>query len=56
VKDIERAFHVTMQVYQHPNEAREFHAPKVEPSLDLAVRVLHISGLDNFTVPHPLAH
>ena len=56
VEDIERVLHVTMQVYQHPTEARTFHAPDVEPSLDLAVRVLRINGLDNFNVPHPLVH
>src|SRR6266568_7422768 len=56
VEDIEKVFHVTMRVYQHPTEARTFHAPDVEPSLDLAARVLHISGLDNFNLPHPLAH
>ena len=33
VADIERAFHVTLRVYQHPTEARTFHAPDVEPSL-----------------------
>ena len=56
VEEIERAFHVRMQVYQHPTEARTFHAPDVEPSLDLAVRVLRINELDNFNVPRPMAH
>ena len=46
--DIEKAFHVTMLVYQHPTEARTFYAPDVEPSVDLAVPILHISGLDNY--------
>jgi subtilase family serine protease len=54
VADIERVFHVTMRVYQHPTEARTFYAPDVEPSLDLALPVLHISGLDNYTLPHRL--
>lgn len=52
-QDIETAFHVTLRVYQHPTEARTFFAPDVEPSLDLAVPVLHISGLDNYSLPHP---
>jgi len=52
VADIERVFHVTMRVYQHPTEGRTFFAPDVEPSLDLAVPVLHISGLDNYIIPH----
>jgi subtilase family serine protease len=46
VADIEKAFQVTLGVYQHPREARTFYAPEAEPSLDLAVPVLHISGLD----------
>jgi subtilase family serine protease len=51
--DVERAFHVTMRLYPHPTEARNFFAPDMEPSMDLAVPVLHIAGLDNFTRPHP---
>ena len=53
VADIERAFHVTMREYQHPTEARTFYAPDTEPSLDLAVPILHINGLDNYTKPFP---
>ena len=53
VADIEKAFHLRMEVYEHPKEARTFHAPDAEPSLDLAIPVLHISGLDNFSLPHP---
>ena len=52
VADIERALHVTMGVYRHPVENRSFYAPDREPTLDLEVSVLHISGLDNFTLPH----
>jgi uncharacterized repeat protein (TIGR03803 family) len=56
VTDIERAFHVMMQVYGHPTEPRTFHAPQVEPSIDLAVPILHIGGLTDFHRPHPLVH
>jgi subtilase family serine protease len=52
VANIEKAFHVAMGVYQHPTENRTFYAPDREPTVDLAVPVLHISGLDNFTLPH----
>jgi uncharacterized repeat protein (TIGR03803 family) len=51
VSDIEQALHVHLQVYQHPTENRTFHAPDVEPSLDLAVHVLHISGLSDLSRP-----
>ena len=53
VADIERALHVTLRVYQHPTEKRMFHAPDTEPSLDLAVPILRISGLDNYSLPRP---
>ncbi|MGD1019943.1 MAG: PKD domain-containing protein [Verrucomicrobiia bacterium] len=55
VADIERAFHVTMRVYRHPTEARTFYAPDTEPSVDLGVPILDISGLDNYVVPHPMS-
>src|SRR5579859_1707655 len=53
VADIERVLHVRMQVYQHPTEARTFYAPNVEPSLDLAVPILSINGLNNYSLPRP---
>ena len=53
VADIERAFQVTMGSYQHPTEQREFYSPDREPSPDLRVPLWHISGLDNFSIPHP---
>jgi uncharacterized repeat protein (TIGR01451 family) len=53
VADIERTLHTTLRVYRHPREARTFYAPDTEPSLDLAVPVLHISGLDDYSLPHP---
>jgi subtilase family serine protease len=51
VASIEEALHVVMGVYQHPTENRTFYASDREPSIDLAVPLLHISGLDNFTLP-----
>jgi uncharacterized repeat protein (TIGR01451 family) len=51
--DIAKAFQLTMRVYQHPTEARTFYAPDVEPTVDLAIPILHISGLDNYALPHP---
>ena len=54
VASLERAFHVTMGVYQHPTENRTFYAPDREPTLDLPFPLWHISGLDNYSIPHPL--
>src|SRR5271155_4612311 len=54
VAAIETAFHVTMGVYQHPTESRMFYAPDREPTVDLPFQLWHISGLDNYAIPHPL--
>ena len=53
VASIEKAFHVTMCVYQHPTENRTFYAPDREPSVDLPFQLWHISGLDNYSIPRP---
>jgi hypothetical protein len=53
VADIERTFRVTLLLYHHPTETREFYAPDIEPSLDSMIPVLHIGGLNNYAVPHP---
>ncbi|MGD0415026.1 MAG: choice-of-anchor D domain-containing protein [Terriglobales bacterium] len=53
VANINRAFHVTMGVYQHPREDRTFYAPDREPTVDLSTRLWHISGLDNYSIPRP---
>ncbi|PWU21265.1 MAG: hypothetical protein C5B50_02150 [Verrucomicrobia bacterium] len=54
--DVEAALHVVLLTYQHPTETRRFFAPDREPSVDLAARLLSISGLDNFSIPHPKRH
>lgn len=56
VTDIERAFHTTLRLYQHPTESRTFYAPDVDPSIDLNVRVLSIGGLDNYSLPRSHLH
>jgi len=53
VSDIEKALHVTMRNYQHPNEARKFYAPDTEPSVELSVSIMGISGLNNYSLPRP---
>ena len=56
VAQIERAFGVTMRTYRHPAENRLFHAPDADPALDVAVPILTICGLDDFSLPRPLSH
>jgi subtilase family serine protease len=48
---IESAFHVNLNLYQHPTENRTFYAPDREPTVDLDVPLQHVTGLDNFTLP-----
>ena len=54
VANIEQAFQVTMQIYQHPTENRTFYAPDVEPSVEAGLPVLSIVGLSTFSLPHPM--
>jgi hypothetical protein len=53
VGDIESAFHLNLNTYAHPTQARNFYAPDAEPIIDAALPVADISGLNNFVVPHP---
>ena len=54
VANIEAAFHLKMGMYMHPTENRMFYAPDREPTPDLTVRLWHIAGLDNYSIPQPL--
>ena len=54
VSAIESAFHINLLVYQHPSENRTFYGPDREPTVDLPFQLWHISGLDNYSIPHPL--
>ncbi len=54
VAAIETAFHVNMRTFKHPTEDRTFYGPDREPNLDLPFNLWHISGLDNYSIPHPM--
>src|SRR5580700_4486465 len=54
VANIEKAFHVTLGLYQDLTESRTFFAVDREPAVDLPFQVWHITGLDNDSKPHPL--
>ena len=56
VAAINQAFNLTLRVYQHPTENRTFYAPDREPTVALPYQLLHISGLDNYSIPHPMLH
>ena len=52
VTSIEAAFNISMGIYQHPTEKRTFYAADREPTVALPFAVWHVSGLDNFALPH----
>ncbi len=54
VANIEKAFHVTLGLYQHPTENRTFYAVDKEPTVDLPFQLWHVTGLDNYSIPRPL--
>jgi kumamolisin len=54
VSAVETAFHLIMGTYQHPTEDRTFYAPDREPTTNLSFPLWHISGLDNYSIPHPM--
>jgi subtilase family serine protease len=54
VSDIEKALNVHMNLYQHPTENRSFYAPDREPTPNVGIQLWHITGLDNFSTPHPM--
>jgi kumamolisin len=54
VSAVEAAFHISMTTYRHPTENRIFYATDREPTTSLPFLLWHVSGLDNFSIPHPL--
>jgi hypothetical protein len=56
VGDVERAFHVKLNRFQHPTEAREFFAPDIDPTVNAALRVADVGGLSDYGRPRPMLH
>jgi len=56
VDTVNSALHVSLGSYSSPTDAREFFAPDREPTVDLAVPLLSIAGLNNFTPPSKHSH
>ena len=54
VSAVETAFNIHMRTFQHPAEGRIFYSPDSEPTTDLPFDLWHVSGLDNFSIPHPM--
>jgi subtilase family serine protease len=51
--NIEKAFRLELNLYQHPTENRTFYSPASEPVIPSDVPISHITGLDNFVLPRP---
>jgi len=52
VATVNRAFHVTVNYYRHPAEARTFYSPDREPTVvGLSVPLLQITGMNNYVLP-----
>jgi subtilase family serine protease len=51
---IEQAFNVQMNLYQHPTESRQYYAPNVEPSIAAGVPIQGVNGLNTFMPPRPM--
>ena len=51
--DIEHAFHVTLNKYRNAKENRNFYSPDTEPSVPAGLSALDVSGLNNYSRPHP---
>ena len=54
MSNIEQAFHLRLRRYAHPTEQRTFYAPDADPTVDTNLPILHVAGLDDFTLPHRL--
>jgi subtilase family serine protease len=53
VANLDKAFRLSIGVYQHPTENRTFISPDREPSLNFGVPLWHIAGLDDYSKPRP---
>jgi subtilase family serine protease len=54
VGQIEKAFHVALHTFKHPTEDREFYAPDTAPSVEAAVPILEVTGINNYVLPRPM--
>jgi subtilase family serine protease len=56
VAAVEKAFHVKMLTYPRATGNGTFFAPDREPTTDLSFNLWHVSGIDNYSIPHPMLH
>ena len=53
VANVQKAFNTRLRVFKHPSENRDFFAPDTQPSVDVSLPILQVSGLDNYSAPRP---
>lgn len=53
VSNIEKALHIQLKTYKHPTENRDFFMPSSEPEVSEGMPIIHVSGLQNYSLPHP---
>ena len=56
VPDVERAFKISLNTYQHPTENRQFYAANVEPSVPASLPVKDVGGLTSYYQARPRLH
>lgn len=54
VSAVESAFNVSMHTYRDPSSGRVFFSPDRQLTTGLAIPLWHVSGLNNYSIPHPL--
>ncbi|MGB7131779.1 MAG: protease pro-enzyme activation domain-containing protein, partial [Candidatus Sulfotelmatobacter sp.] len=54
VANIEKALNISLGLYHDSVANRDFYSPDREPAPALSVQLWHISGLDNYSIPHPM--
>jgi subtilase family serine protease len=48
VSDVENAFHVHINQYQHPTQNRIFYGPDVKPVVDASLPISGVTGMDDY--------
>jgi kumamolisin len=57
VQQVEETFHITLRLYKHPLESRNFYAPDKDPWVDLDIPLSNVSGLEDYSKFRPaMAH
>lgn len=56
VGQIDKLFNVSMNLYRAPNSKRTFYSIDREPTFNFNVPIVHVEGLNDYSVPQPMVH